>query len=443
MPCCPLHDAVILGSVGQRRRRRTTDKHLNMQGLRRRFATFWPPTFSRHGAPTVEDPQQQHDLPTTTTVAPRNARRSTCRLPAPAVPHTPATNVKGHGGGDKGCRAVAADDKEDYCDGESESTKAVRVLELVHPWGSSHESPPANWSSRHCSPTTKTFTPTRTRGRRRGRDGDVFRNKTTAGTLQPTTTLTTHVSPSSLVEDWGVEQRRLSAKRQRGVGGGGNEYLTVTFSAGDRAKFEQPTNGGVGDQQRCNANPYRHWRPCPADSTFVSPMKRSARLAPEDTHPSNGIATEEDVKLLETKADAEDDNEEAYHARLFPPSHLIFRSGFFKVLAHRRRRKEVTKTAANKGKRGLSSTRFKRRTREIHALIVTHALNAAHPSRDAAEVEGGDASAMVEAAVAAAAARRSRIEEDAVWERVERNELEEEEEAERRAEARRGRLEML
>lgn len=372
-------------------------------------------------------------------------------------------------------REETKQDHHQECGGEEAPLAPQRVLNLAQPWGSTDANPPKDWSSQHHSTAATTFRSSRGRrgrGRRPGmeQEGDfsggaiVFCDaagssnsgsvapvhpKTTAAADASTTALTALTSPSSVRlgerradgQQW---QQRSSTKRKQsaapgkkaGRGEGKGDDFTATGTA-----------TAVMNYQLVEFKPTRRRRTCPADSTFVSPMKRStpSRSTMAIVHTSTTAITSLPQQQLSQE---EDEDASALHARLFPPSHLIFRSGFLKAIASRRRRGRRSSGgrgdgSSDKSKKGRSSNRLKRRGKELHALIASRALNAAyslqHPT--GGEVKDGDDSATVEAA--AAVVPRNAIEEDPVWERVKRQELEEEEEAEKRVQARLGRLRAL
>lgn len=322
-----------------------------MQSIQRRFANLWRNNTTLWSPPSARNLQ---------------ARRA------------PAEDRSAPGGGNNGDEHVTAP----ATPARIETTS--RVIELANPWGSADPTPPENWCSQHYSPTATTFKSVSEYRLQRAvrRQNDPCMGA--AGFTQTS-------RPFLLRKHREEHQTHSSTKRkkQAAVTTGERDGSTTTAPRGHENK---PT-------------PCRHRRrTCPADSSFVSPMKRSTSQAPYDTTGTTSL---------------EDDT--AYHNRLFIPSHLVFRPGCCKGLA---------------GK-GRASNRFKRRT----------TFNSAYPAHAAeepavAEESTRPATVTVEA-VARTTPTRSAIEDDPMWERLKRREEEAEEEANKRGAARRKRINAL
>lgn len=468
-----------------------------MQNLRRRFATLWPSTSTRdlQARDAGDHAGAAEEVGDHSGATPSSSRANGQLLSSRATDGTPASEqhlppVGIDSSSSTGRLRGRAEGIGDPLGDDTLVPATPRVLKLAHPWGSADPTPPQNWSSQHHSPTRTTFkSASKARLRRpvRGEDdafsdaavfsdavvlsdshsinnnnADMTTTQSAAAAAAATTTVTALTSPSTLlVEHREEQQTRSSTKRkQRGAAEtGGEDNFTTTAAA---------RGGGDGNSmdQLVKPKPYRRRRTCPADSTFVSPMKRSTSQA---TYSATGT-TPFKAETAQLALHEEDEEEaSAHHARIFPPSHLIFRAGFFKALSGRRRRRPRGSSAAATEKstetkpgdgggssggnttsdssKGQPPNRFKRRTKDLHALIARHAFNSAYSAQAgtdgaAAEEAAREARVMVEAA-AVAAARRSGIEGDAVWERVNRHELEQDEEAEKRGAARLRRLQAL
>lgn len=316
-----------------------------------------------------------------------------------------------------------------------------RVLRrLAHPWGSSDAVPPTNWSSKSSSAVPSEPY----QGRRRLHE-DAFRDTDDDDDNDDADNLATAIVPITLGGAWGLDHMRTSTKRQRGDDP--DMYAMFTADINNSLKNLNINGGNTGlalQQQQQQQQPRgQQRRTCPADSTFISPVKRRI--------------------LSHSEKHAKPSEEEETHVRAFPPSHLIFRAGFFKALAGRRsasatsRRfagrppvttisKTTTITTTNGGINNGPSIRLRRRTGEMHALLVRHAFHAAYPSYTPEKQDGeqGQAGVMVIAGVAGGRKGRDGGEgDDEVRERVNRTEMEKSVQADRIAEARLRRLETM
>lgn len=428
-----------------------------MHSLRRRFATLWPSN-------SIQDLQAREDGDDwgeaeekeegREASSPRTNGRFSSFPGTDSTPGSSRTSGKLRGEGIRDPR----EDKELV-------PATARVLTLAQPWGSADPIPPKNWSSQHHSPTMTTFHSASKRRLPRPvlRQEDTFDDSASSGAAV--------LSDSSSINN--TADRMRTTKSEAVAAAVVNTMSGITSSTFQLVEHDEKqqtrsstkrkqggaaeTGGKVGKPK-----PYRRQRTCPADSAFVSPMKRSISYA---THSATGMTPSQAETAAQLLQHEDDEEVSAHHSRLFPPSHLVFRAGFFKALAGRRSRRNAAATAkpgifggngggaggggdsTSDSSKGRSSNRFKRRTKDLHARIARHALLSAYPPPDGSEGIAAE-EAMKEAVVngtatAAAMARRSRIEGNAIWERVNRHELEQDEEAEKRAAARRRRLEIL
>lgn len=253
------------------------------------------------------------------------------------------------------------------------------VRPLSHPWGTSAASPPAGWSS-SSSLLGSTAAGTAERRRSRRRIADLAGN---SGDFEPSRpafdapTAPTSASHSSLATGGGGIMVVVGAAAAAATYSTDQLGVASAFDNGGRIRIGAAGAPGCSASKRPRGDdddglaaarvdglgggggaqpqpPRRRTRTCPADSTFVSPVKAIVDQDLAD------VAEDEELEL-----------------RAWPASRLIFRAGFMKAL----------KGGRAAARRARSATKIRRRTRELHAMLIRHTFHVAHSAQGAAAGE--------------------------------------------------------
>ncbi|CAN0051945.1 unnamed protein product [Ectocarpus sp. 4 AP-2014] len=350
-----------------------------MNQLRRKFANLWNPAHQED-----EGPEQQHG-PNGNNLSRRASSGSSSSLGVPAALELDAA-------GRDSPRRDGQDEKKADNDGADEHTSPPRLLSLSHPWGTSDPNPPPGWASSSSRPASQRRSHGKLLHVRHHSGSDRYENGTAVGDGRPSTH-TDLGSPAAALGAAaglraaaglgavaglgaaadGVGRRRRTREEEEECAYHTGTYLGNTKRHRAEEKGEQQeqlaANGGEeGLDRRRQASSRFLRRTCPADSTFVSPAKRSVSYCASAAGvPANAVAADEEELELE-------------YRRSSTPSRLIFRSGFFKALLG-------TRAAA---KRARSTTKLKRKTRELQAAIIRQAFHSAHPPHEGRSENGGE-----------------------------------------------------